>query len=464
MQAFAAGAALCSTSLGATFTVLSTSGLTQTRLGTVLSTAAMLDDVVGLIMVQVISDLGGVDTSFSAVTVIRPIAVSVGLVVALVLLYRFIVRLLTVWFAKLRNASPGGLLNRLFSHKKGTAFVCHTTVLIGMVIGSTYAGTSNLFAAYLAGASISWWDSELGAPREKEEHASAGISPNRSEDQIIEKPPPTGAIDTTRSTLTCPSESVPGDTATSKLEIPAEERPRSLDIAGAAIYGEYYGVVVERILKPFFFASIGFSIPITRMFNGPIVWRGLVYTILMLLGKLLTGLWLVRISSPAHVATSLVRPLERLRLRCWGTRKPSAKNSNTAIKQGYIQENGTQSSSTAISNVDRSPKGRSTRHPKPLSLYPASILGAAMVSRGEIGFLIASVAQSKGIFFSPSEEISTASSDGSEIFLVVVWAITLCTILGPLSVGFLVRRVRALQKKQGPERPAQDPLGVWGIR
>ena len=42
LQAFAAGAALCSTSLGTTFTILNTSGLTNTRLGTVLTSAAMM--------------------------------------------------------------------------------------------------------------------------------------------------------------------------------------------------------------------------------------------------------------------------------------------------------------------------------------------------------------------------------------------------------------------------------------
>lgn len=47
LQAFAAGAALCSTSLGTTFTVMQTSGLSTTRMGVVLTTAAMLDDVVG---------------------------------------------------------------------------------------------------------------------------------------------------------------------------------------------------------------------------------------------------------------------------------------------------------------------------------------------------------------------------------------------------------------------------------
>jgi Kef-type K+ transport system membrane component KefB len=47
LQAFAAGAALCSISLGTTFAVLQASGLGHTRLGVVLTSAAMMDDVVG---------------------------------------------------------------------------------------------------------------------------------------------------------------------------------------------------------------------------------------------------------------------------------------------------------------------------------------------------------------------------------------------------------------------------------
>jgi len=40
LQAFAAGAALYSTSIGTTFTILSTAGLSKTRLGVVLGSAA----------------------------------------------------------------------------------------------------------------------------------------------------------------------------------------------------------------------------------------------------------------------------------------------------------------------------------------------------------------------------------------------------------------------------------------
>ncbi|RYP58173.1 hypothetical protein DL771_011323 [Monosporascus sp. 5C6A] len=76
IQCFAAGAALCATSLGTTFTVLATSGLTSTRLGSVISTAAMMDDVVRLVMVQIVSSLGSGSTKVQETTVVRPVFVS----------------------------------------------------------------------------------------------------------------------------------------------------------------------------------------------------------------------------------------------------------------------------------------------------------------------------------------------------------------------------------------------------
>ena len=74
LQCFAAGAALCSTSLGTNFTVPKGSGFAETRLGSVLMNAAMLDDVAGLVVVQVISNLKG---AFEPVSVLRPVGVSI---------------------------------------------------------------------------------------------------------------------------------------------------------------------------------------------------------------------------------------------------------------------------------------------------------------------------------------------------------------------------------------------------
>lgn len=100
--------------------------------------------------------------------------------------------------------------------------------------------------------------------------------------------------------------------------------------------------------------------------------------------------------------------------------------------------------------------------PKPekaLSLYPACIVGIGMVARGEIGYLISALAESKGIFG------RSENGESSELFLIVTWAITLCTVIGPISVGLIVNRVRKLesesQKAQGDNR--RNVLGAWGV-
>src|SRR6478735_10368515 len=111
LQAFAAGAALCSTSLGTTFTILGTSGLSTTRLGVVLTSAAMMDDVVGLIMVQVISNLGG--DAFDAITVVRPIMVSLAFAIVIPIMCRFIVAPATVCLNSYREANPTSKVSNL---------------------------------------------------------------------------------------------------------------------------------------------------------------------------------------------------------------------------------------------------------------------------------------------------------------------------------------------------------------
>lgn len=90
------------------------------------------------------------------------------------------------------------------------------------------------------------------------------------------------------------------------------------------------------------------------------------------------------------------------------------------------------------------------------------MLGSAMVARGEIGFLISSLAESTGVFGAGSSSLGGSS----EVFLVVTWAILLCTVIGPVSVGVMVKRVRRLQKrerKKGKKSGRPDPLGIWGV-
>ncbi len=60
--------------------------------------------------------------------------------------------------------------------------------------------------------------------------------------------------------------------------------------SGKAIFEQFYAQPLARILKPFFFTSIGFSVPISEMFRGAIDWRVVIYTVLMCISKLTCGL------------------------------------------------------------------------------------------------------------------------------------------------------------------------------
>ena len=358
LQAFAAGASLCSTSLGTTFTVMSVSNLTNTRLGTVLGTAAMEDDVIGLVIIQIIISLSSSDATNGPVMIIRPIAVSVAFAIVLpltsVLILKPVIRSL------IRQPAIGvrSLLLKTMKNPR-VVLVIHTTLLLGLMVGASYAGTSTLYAAYLAGVCISWFD---------EAYSTMALE-NQSEQQE------TSVLNTVTPA------SYPSPLVNDIVEAKGEGR-----LTGIAIYEQYYAQPLNKVLRPFFFASVGFSIPITQMFSGAVIWRGVLYAMLMALGKLVCGIWFI-----GHSA-------------------------RTATEAGHAE-------------------------PETIrSLYPAAILGSAMVARGEIGFLVSSLAASNGIFV-PSENLA-------DVFLIVTWAIVLCTILGPVAVGLLVKKLKALQRKR----------------
>lgn len=190
-------------------------------MGVVLSTAAMLDDVVGLVMVQVISNLGNATSQgFRAVTVIRPVLVSLAFAILTPVCTYVTVRPVTIWLNGWRGRHPGSRSANLI-RSQPFVVTTHTTFLVAMVAGSSYAGTSNLFAAYLAGATISWWDTELPHPS-----------------QQASSPPDKHGVDTNASK---------GSTAISE---PAVEGTNGIEV-----FETYYGQALARIFKPFFFVS-----------------------------------------------------------------------------------------------------------------------------------------------------------------------------------------------------------------
>ena len=130
----------------------------NTRLGTVLTSVAMMDDVVGLVLVQVISKLGPGRSSFHAITVVRPIAVSIGLTLSVLFACVYVVKPLSSSIGGLGSST---LMRLIRKYPDEATLTAHVAFLFGMVAVASYAGTSNLFAAYLAGASIGWYYSEV---------------------------------------------------------------------------------------------------------------------------------------------------------------------------------------------------------------------------------------------------------------------------------------------------------------
>ena len=484
IQSFAAGASLCSTSLGTTLTVLNSSGLTHSRLGVVLTSAAMMDDVVGLVMVQVISNLRGNEDPITTSVILRPILVSLGFVICVPLACRLVARPVANALTRMRDAKPNRGVNQALS-RTGSALTAQTVLLVSLITAASYAGTSNLFAAYLAGAIVSWWDSEF--PR---------TSSTLSQTTAVSQPDKLGPVATMATRIpnglgeTLEPEHTIELAVYNSRQVPITRQLES-EMLGAAIYKSYFEQAEKRILKPFFFASVGFSIPISKMFSGAVVWKGIIYTILMLVGKLLCGLWLMRLAMPRLPSFKIPAIFKSTCWKFFASRstvkcaKSSSQVADFAEKKSCSTKPNNQQGDQAPACTINAPAApseekeipqRSQEPPsqltsssprKPISLYSPAILGSAMVARGEIGFLISAIAQSNGIF--DTESSSTSTNQESDIFLLVTWAIVLCTLLGPLCVGALATRVKKLERESSSTEGRntegrRDVLGVWGVQ
>ncbi|KAJ5175051.1 uncharacterized protein N7482_000928 [Penicillium canariense] len=464
LQAFGAGAALCSTSIGTTFTILSTTGLAKSRLGTVLSGAAMMDDVAGLVMVQTISNLGNSSTeSFSAVTIVRPVCAAIGCALGILL----VCSLAVAPAARKLYATKINLLPK--AREIPAAFVLHMAILVGFVAGASYAGTSGLFAAYLAGACISWFDDLMMSIQKSIQHRRNTTS--ATSDASL------ACLEMARRASASNAKSQPNTEGSSPSSMDSSASAMNQDntriIPGQQTFDLYCKQPLHYILCPFFFASVGFAIPVTQMFQGEVVWRGIVYTLLMALGKIVTGIWILPITiSPLAGLIRLRRAVALPISWCMSRRKqdterhlssPNKKAKKAARPPRSPADTSTSQQSSPNEVRSSTLSERSTSLEKTRSLYPASIFGLAMIARGEIGYLIASVAETGGIFAvsGPGGDKGT-DNETSQIYLVVVWAITLCTTIGPICVGTLVKRVKSLQAQRS-QSGSPDPLGVWGV-
>lgn len=234
LETFIVGAALSTTSIGTTFVVLSSSAeidFTQSKVGTVLVSAALFDDIVGLIMVSIISSLGKIGDGGKANIgwiVGRPILASVAIGAISPLLAIFAVGPVYRRWMEPRIST--------FGHK---ATICNMTLILSAhLVICAYAGASLLFGAFLAGTFLS----------------------------------------------TLPS--LP--TSAAQAELGVKKKPPLFH----QTFERYVSGAQTFVLEPLFFASIGFAIPFKRLWTGTIIWRGVVFSALMVIGKVSFGLFI----------------------------------------------------------------------------------------------------------------------------------------------------------------------------
>jgi Kef-type K+ transport system membrane component KefB len=271
LHAFAAGSALSSTSLGTVLAVLQPASigfdLRKTAFGTALLSAAVMDDIVAFILVKVLTILGSEGDPSSAYlggSIGRTIGVTIGLGVALLCLARWVLKPAYMRLKRLRwfrYAQWGG---------EGALFVLLAILFIGMVCAAGYGGTSPLYGAYIAGLAVAYLsdcDQADADSIELEERSSTpSFRPARRN--------------------TFPSAAHPAPTPTIK-----ERRDEGPTLVGT--FERYVAPVLTYLLLPLFFGSIGYSIPFVPLWRGRIIWRGIVYSILMLLGKVFCGGWML---------------------------------------------------------------------------------------------------------------------------------------------------------------------------
>ncbi|KIM33576.1 hypothetical protein M408DRAFT_310029 [Serendipita vermifera MAFF 305830] len=349
IQAFAAGAALAATSLGTTVAVLK-AGSTPPQstwfsasITTILMSAATIDDVIGLVMASVMPTLGKSDSSTIGWTVGRPILASVGLAIVTLACAKIIrvAQPLNVWMGFLPERSRLRFM-----------FLCIVICLTALTAAAAYAGTSIIFGSFAAGMVFSYVDT-------LDEEAS-----HHDSDEV-------------------------------------RQRPRGPNFQ--TVFQQKFGPVQEYLFAPLFFASIGFAIPFRDLWQGINVWRGITYAVLMMLGKLVVGMWI---------------PI-------WSIFRPR----RTAADEPVIREG-----------------DMTLREPEPAGSLKVSgpagiLLGSGMVARGEIGLLIVQLGYESGYGPIPYD-----------LYIICIWALVINTIVGPILVTATLSQWRNTILK-----------GPWGV-
>ncbi|KAI2676862.1 hypothetical protein LCP963914a_8157 [Penicillium roqueforti] len=213
---------------GTTFAVISSTShsvnLAETRVGSVLVSAAVIDDVVGLVMLSVIGDLGKLSGSGESVNlgwlIGRPIVASIGMAAVTPIVTKWVFAPFFRKFIEHRFARYDHISN----------IILMTLVLSAFISIAGFTGTSVLFGAFLAGVFLTYIPSKH----------------------------PEGPF----------------------VVLSREEGEREADKSPTFIhtFERYLLGPQQYLMEPLFFSSIGFAIPFLKLWTGERIWKGFVFT------------------------------------------------------------------------------------------------------------------------------------------------------------------------------------------
>ncbi|KAH7338219.1 Cation/H+ exchanger [Rhizoctonia solani] len=171
LESFVVGAALSATSLGTTFAIMSAfrfptptgdhqhtaiDNLGETRAGTILMGAALMDDIAGLVISSVVANLGPTNdgSHISGWVVARPIVSSIVMLLVTAALARYIS---PPFISLIISRSPANLSSSKWAYQlPNVALLLFILVVSAYVTIAHYIGSSMLIGAFCAGSLMSY--------------------------------------------------------------------------------------------------------------------------------------------------------------------------------------------------------------------------------------------------------------------------------------------------------------------
>jgi Kef-type K+ transport system membrane component KefB len=343
------------------------SGIMNTRIGTILIGAALLDDIIALVLSSVVRSLGSIANGKEQLKpwpIVRPFLSSFLLISGTVVLVRFVIKPLAPFSIRLQNHSQRvcGILAKFHLIWPRLGVLLWLAIICAFVSIADEIDSTDLIGAFCAGAFM------IYAYKALPDRGFERLDPNHAFDEVK--------------------------------------------------------MIMHRILVPFFFASIGFAIPIKELFQGGTIWRGVLFSGLMACAKVMACMPVLIISFYGDRITIWSKMFIKIVFGKKGLDQQV--NQNSRIESG----------------------GHMNQRPNRIWL-PALFLGCSLVARGEIGFLIINIGRQVDIL-----SCNSNSPTALLAFDVGVWAITLNTFIGPTLIGILLRSEGCLEEIEA---------GKWGI-